>query len=92
MIYTFTAKYNKGDDKTIPFKLSKGGFLLWGGYYVDTLMENAEAWLNDSMQLLCVDGGTDTCMLNMKEWVCHVLKNRHDIERQLKIEGSVDKL
>jgi len=68
------------DDKE--FSLSDSGLLLWSGYYVETLMEDLTMWLNGSN--LCVDGGSNTWFVNMKEWVEYVLANRYDIEKELR--------
>jgi len=51
-------------------------------YYVDTLMENAEEYLQG--RILCTNGSDDTCILNMAEFVRFVLKHRWEIERELR--------
>jgi len=70
------------EQRTIRFVLSEDGRLCWAGYNVDTLMENAEDYLQGNQ--LCTDGGSNTCITNMREWVRFVLKNRWDIETELK--------
>ena len=79
----FVAKYNSGSERIIDFKMAEDGSLLWGGYYVDTLMESAEDYLSGEA-ILCVDGGSGLSMVNISEWVKFVLANRHDIDRYLR--------
>lgn len=51
-------------------------------YFVDTLMENYNKWLGGEM--LCIDGGSDLCVLNMGEIIDFILRNRYKIETALR--------
>ena len=61
----FKPIWNKDYDlpQEIKFHLTDN-ILGWGSYYVDTLMENAEEFLNGN-RILCTDGGSNTCILNI---------------------------
>ena len=82
----FRAEYNHElPARTIGFELSDDGLVLWGGYYLDTLMQSAVGWLEGHN--LCTDGGSNTCITNMGDFVRHVLENRYEIEQELR-EGK----
>ena len=96
-ITTFKAKYKKGSEtweKETHFTLSTTPMfylcLCWNGYFVDTLMEDAENFLQNGK--LCVDGGSNTYITNMREWVLHVLKQRLGIEAELRKKQIIEDL
>lgn len=83
----FKPKWNKeGLSEEIKFHLTNG-ILGWGNYYVDSLMENAEEFLEGNRNL-CTHGGDDTVILNMNEFIKLVLKHRLDIEMELRKNES----
>ncbi len=51
-------------------------------YYVDTLLKDYNMWLGGGH--LCIDGGSNLNVLNMREIIHFILKNRYDIETALR--------
>ena len=82
--YIAKTKYGEVEsEKEFKFSISENGVLVWGSWYVDTLMESAEDYLKYNTHLY-LDAGAQYLITNMAEFIRFILKNRLDIERDLR--------
>lgn len=82
----FIMTFNDGSEEEVRFILSPEGILTCRvpyPYFVDTIMENAEEYLYD-LRDLCVYGRTNLRTTNIREFIRFILKNRFDIELELR--------
>lgn len=86
----FKIKFDNKTEEEVKFFLSEEGILeckLLNHYYVDTLMEDAKEYLKGYREL-CVYGGNrfekSVSTTNIKELIEFILKNRFEIELQLR--------